>query len=349
MLQPHEIINYKGNELIDTTIGILMANYLFLVYPFGDHIPYLNEEFTTQKLESMIVEPLLQGEIDAHTVKDKYVNTLALFGQSNEIFCPNISEKTLVVPDHIRKLLDRLVEENKEALEAGDSSVMSDIENQMIKAYKEHLKGDSSMDFLLKGKYFNVTLKKLLLTHGMVEVFGQPGKFTWVTQPLGSGWKQKDFPVICDEVRAGSYARAVETQFGGVVAKMILRVFQDTRIYMPDCGATKGEVVIGTPNLLRELVNTYRILPDKTTVVIEKKDIPSLVGKTIEVRTPGYCKAELGYCSKCFGRIYEAHGQTAFGPLANDLGKVFTTAALKKMHGVSNSLVDVSDINRYLV
>lgn len=348
-LSKNVIANFTSDDPIKTTLGIFIANYLFLVYAFGDIIPYLNEEFTASKLEKRIQVPLLDGRVSARQFKDYYVNTLSLFGQSNEILCPNISEKTITIPKSIHDLREKLVADNKEALEAGDASVMADIEKQLITAYREYLKGDPSLHFLLKKKYFDVTLKKLFLTQGITEVFGSPGKFTFVENPMSNGWKIKDLPAIFNEVRSGSYSRAIETANGGVIAKLILRVLQDTIIAIPDCETTRGEKIYGTKDTLKDFLFNYVIEKDGSNSLITDEAMDSLIGKTIIVRTPGYCQATQGFCARCFGQTFEILGQKAFAPVANDFARNQTTAALKRMHGTSHSVVDISEINRYIV
>lgn len=349
LLEAGEIKNYIEGGALETTIGIFIANYLFLVYPFGDVIPYLNDEFSASKLEKRISIPLLDGRISTRDVKDKYINAISLFGQSNEMICPNISEKTITIPKHIHDLRDKLVAENLEALESGDASVMSDIEQKLIAEYKKHLEDDPSLHFLLKSKYFNVTLKKLFLTQGMTEKFGQPGKFTFISQPMGSGWKKENLPDIFNEVRQGSYARAVETANGGVIAKLILRVLQDTRISIDDCGTKRGEHIHGTKDQLKDFIWNYVIEADGKTALITEENIHEFVGRDLKIRTPGYCQATQGFCAKCFGRLFEVLGQKAFAPVANDFARTQTTNSLKSMHGKSHSTVDVSNINKYLV
>jgi hypothetical protein len=348
-LRPGDIANYKSDKPTDSTIGIFVANYLFLVYPFNDTFDYINGIFSISKLENIIGPAILDGRVTTTQVKDKYVNTLSLFGQSNDMICPNISEKNISIPPEIHTLRDRLVEENKEALERGDASVMTQIEKQLIAEYRKHLEGDSSMHFLLKKKYFDVTLKKLFLTHGMVEIFGSPGKFRFVAQPLSKGWKQDDLPTIFNEVRQGSYSRAVETANGGVIAKLILRVFQDTRIGIKDCGTTNGEHIHGDRQAIESFVDSYVVAPDKTTTLITNENVSDYSDRDIVVRTPGYCEAPDGFCAKCFGRTFEVLGQEAFAPVANDVGRNQVTLSLKKMHGVSHNTVDVSQLNKYLV
>lgn len=348
-LYPSEIENFKGTEAIETTIGRFIANYLFLVYPFQDKIDYKNEEFTTSKLEKSIAPNLMSGRITPADVKGKYGPTLSLIGQSNDIICPNISEKTITIPPHIHALREKLVKDNLKALQDGDVSVMTEIEEQLIRAYREYLQGDSSLHFLLKKKYFNVTLKKLFLTQGIVERFGSPGQFDFVSNPMGNGWKIKDLPVIFNEVRHGSYSRAIETQNGGVVAKLILRVFQDTRITIDDCKTKRGELVFASKENIKEFDQSYMIDENNKTVLITSSIADSISGKMITVRTPGYCESSVGFCAKCFGHVFEVIGQKAFAPVANDLGGQITRAALKRMHGSSHETVDISDLNRYLV
>jgi hypothetical protein len=348
-LNPGEIVNFTGDTPIETTLGIFVANYLFLCYPFGDILPYYNDTISTAKLEKMISIPFIEGRIKTSDVKQKYINTLSLFGQSTEIIVPGISEKTITIPQSIHDLRHKLVSDNKAALEAGDASVMSMIEKQLIDAYKEYLKGDPSLHFLLKKKYFDVTLKKLFLVQGMTEVFGSPGKFTFIDNPMGKGWNLKDLPAIFNEVRSGSYSRAVETADGGVIAKLILRVFQDTRIAVDDCGTTRGEHIHATPDNLKDFIWNYVIESPEITSLITEENATSYVGRNLVVRTPGYCQATQGFCAKCFGRLFEVLGQKAFAPVANDFARTITTNSLKSMHGKSHSVKDVSELNRYLI
>lgn len=348
-LEPGDIPNYTDQISIKTTLGRFSANYLFFVYPFGETIPYLNEEFTASKMEKRIVIPLLENKISVSSVKDKYINTLSLIGQSTDIICPNISENTISIPPEITNLRKYLIDKHKDALAAGDTSVMSEIETTLINKYKEYLKGDSSLHFLLKKKYFDVTLKKLFLVQGMVETFGSPGEFTFVDNPMGNGWKVKDLPVIFNEVRQGSYARGIETQNGGQIAKLILRVLQDTRITMDDCGTNVGEPIKGNSEQLKDFEWNYVINSDGSNTLITQNNIDELAGKDLIIRTPGFCKSPQGFCAKCFGKLFEVIGQKAFAPVANDFGRTQMTNSLKKMHGVSYTTVDVSDVNKWLI
>ena len=348
-LMPDDIVNYKSDESIQTTIGIFIANYLFFVYPFHDIIDYLNEEFTDNKMEKRIGFKIISGLIDVQEAKDKYINCLTLFGQSNEIICPNITEKTITVPPEIKELRDKLVKENKDALERGDASIMAMIEKQLIARFKAYLKGDPSMHFLLKKKVFDVTLKKLLLTQGMTEIFGSPGQFKFIENPMGNGWKKDDLPYIFNEVRSGSFSRAIETANGGVIAKLILRVLQDTRIDIEDCGTLHGEHVHGTKNNLEEFLYNYTVESDGSNILISEETEKSLMGRDLIIRTPGYCEATQGFCAKCFGHIFMVLGQKAFAPIANDLGRNQLVSSLKKMHGSSHSTVDIDDLDKYVV
>ena len=348
-LRKGDIDNFTDDKPIQTSLGRYIANYLFLVYPFQDAIPYINGVMNTSMIEAEIAKRLMNKTIAVQDVNDKYIDTLTLFGQSNEIMCSSITEKTMTIPNSIVELRNRLVSENQAALDRGDASVMAMIEGELISAYRTYLGDDESADFLIKAKYYKVTLKKLLLTQGMVETFGSPGKFKFVAQPMGSGWKQKDLPTIFNEVRQGSFARAVETANGGVIAKLILRVLQDTRIDLPDCGTTDGEHLRADKDNLKDLLWNYLIEPDGTQTVITRELIPSLIGKDIVVRTPGYCKSPEGFCVKCFGHVFEVVEQKAFAPIANDFAGTITTASLKSMHGKSFGAMDISNLNRYLI
>lgn len=345
-LSPGMIANYTKGETIETTIGLLLLNYLVLANPYGDIIPYKNEIWKSGKLQDEIGDLLLNKKVTVAQVK-KSNNNMFFFGQMTEVFCPNLTKKALTTSDKIPALKKKLLAENADALAKGDSVTMANIEAQLIAADKEYLKDDPASLFLIKGKYWNIVRKKLFLTHGMVERFGQKGVFDFVPNSLEEGWTQDAVPVIFNETRSGSYSRAMETADGGARAKEILRVFQNTRVVENDCGSKKGLTVLFAPYNSSEYIYRYALIGGKL-VEITNENHKSFHGKAVSVRSPQYCKSENGLCYTCVGKLFQSLGQDEFATVVQSLASAFLTKSLKKTHGTSVGVYTIKNLNDYI-
>lgn len=341
------IANYTKAETIETTIGRLLLNYLVLAKPYGDIIPYKNEIWKSGKLQDEIGDLLLNKKITVDQIKQSQ-NNMFFFGQMTEIYCPNLTKKSLTSSPKIPELKKQLLKEHAEGLAAGDSVTMATVESKLIAADKEYLKDDPASLFLIKGKYWNIVRKKLFLTHGMVERFGQKGVFDFIPNSLEEGWTQEAAPAIFNETRNGSYSRAMETAGGGARAKEVLRVFQNTRVVENDCGTKRGLVVLFAPYNSSEYVYRYANVDGKT-VEITNENHKSFQGKAVSVRSPQYCETKNGLCYTCVGKLFQSLGQDEFATVIQSLASAFLTKSLKKAHGTSVDVYEIKNLNDYVV
>lgn len=347
-LAPNIIPNYKDKEVLETSVGLFVLNYTLLCVPFNDLIPYQNTIWKSGKLQDKLSDLLLNKKITVDDLK-KFANIQFFIGQLTEIFAPNLTPKALATSPEIPALKAKLLEENKEALAKGDSVTMARIEKTLIQADKDYIKDDPAELFLIKGKYWNVVRKKLFLTHGMVERFGEKGTFDFIPNSLEEGWTIESLPMINNETRGGSYARAMETADGGARAKAILRVFMNTRITQDDCGSKRGLPVDIWDYNHNDYVYRYHVLPNGKSEEITRENSSSFVGKCISVRSPMYCNTKDGFCYTCCGNLYRSLGQDAFATVAQSLASSFLTKALKSMHGVSVDIYEIGDLKDYVV
>ena len=246
LITPTETISLPKGALpnIDTpiasTFGRFFTNYLLLTDPFHDVFPYWNTPWSMKKLSTQIANAALEKRVTVDQL-DVYIQNLYFFGHSPELAVPNYSRKSLSTDPSMVEKRRKLMELYKEALENNNPVVMSQIEDALIEIDKDYLQGDSSMALygMNPGKSFGIHRKKMYMTGGMVEEFGNKGSFNYVENPLKEGWAKKDFAVICNDIRKGIYERAKETEKGGEESKFIGRVFQNTRITMTDCETTR--------------------------------------------------------------------------------------------------------------
>lgn len=342
-----KIANYPKGDVMMTTFGRFFWNYWVFAQPFGDIFPYYNQKWKPSHIQSLIYDKVRTQEVTRDQY-NAYANNMYAFGSCSEFCVPNITRKALTKPPEFDKIRDIAWKKYGPAIESGDAVAMSQYEQELITYLKENLKGDEATDYLTSGKVWNVVMKNLFATKGMVEQFGNEGQFDFVKRPLEEGWDPNDFPVLTNNIRSGSYSRAMETAKGGEESKFILRVFQNTRIVENDCKTKRTlDVLFGDHNSY-EYVYRNAMVNGKLTN-ITKDNHTSFVGKVVKLRSPMYCSSENGYCYTCMGELFKDLGQNNLATVMNSLAESFTTGALKKMHGTSVKTVDVSDINKFLL
>jgi hypothetical protein len=349
ILESGYIANYMTGDPITTSVGRFMINFLILAYPFGDIVPYINKVWKSSEIESIVSDLIINQKI-TNAQFSVYADNLMYIGHSPEFVSPNLTPKSLTTSKDIKAKKAELLAKYKDRLEKGDPTAMAQIQAELVAFDKDYLKGDEAMNFLLKSKYFDVVRKKLFLTHGMVESFGSPGEFEFIPNSLQEGWTQESFPTIANEIRAASYSRAKETADSGTVSKFLLRVFSNTRVIEQDCGTTHTfNELIHKDNSAEFIYRNY--VDDSGEVqTITKENHHTFIDKVVKLRSPLYCTAvENGYCFVCMGKLFENLDQKAIATVTNSIGAQMTTLNFKKSHGTTFDIINIDNINVFLM
>ena len=343
-----DIANYTDTKPLETTIGRVMVNYMLFAEPFGAILPYLNKPLKGGEIEAALADALVEKRITVEAFY-RYCRNLNYFAHSPEFVAPNLTPKALVTDPNVPKRKAELIAKLKDRLEAGDVTAMAEIEKELVQMDKDWLKDDPSMRFMLKGKYFTNVRKKLLLVHGAVGNFGDESQFSFVPNSLEEGWTQEAFPVISNEIRRGSYARARETAKGGEESKFLLRVFQNTRIIAEDCKTKRGlPVPVGKHNVEEYMYRNF-FADDGSIDTVTEDNLGKLVGKTVSFRSPMYCTAKGGFCYVCMGKLMQNLDQKVMATAVNAVGSSFLASALAVTHNSGVSVTELKDINEYIV
>lgn len=339
------IANHTADEPLTTSVGRVILNQLMFADPFGDLVPFLNAEWKPAAIERTVGDLAIRGVI-TKTQLDRYIGNLYLC-QRTELSVPTLTERALTTDPRVLQLKAELLEKHKAAIAAGDAVVMSQIENQLIALDKEYLQGDPSLGFFISGKSFDIHRKKMLLIGGMSEQFGADGQFNFIENSLSQGLTPKDFAAAANEIRKGSYGRAMETAKGGEETKFLMRVFQETQVVMEDCGTTSGVVVTFTPQSVGNYVYHRVIEADGRLTTITDQSAKSYAGKTVRKRSAMHCKAQGGFCFTCLSDIFRSLDQRSLTMMTTDIGSFFTTLSLKGMHGVKINVQEITNLNQF--
>lgn len=342
-LETGMIPNYVG-EPTETTLGVFLLNNNTLVKAFGDKIPYVNGKWNMGDIEKKIAEQVIYGAIKPNEVF-RYVDYIHFLSGFNDFCVPALSEKAITANEAVTKRREELFAQYKDQL--NDPNVILMIENELIKLDKEQLQGDVSSGFLINGKNFDVQRKRMFLMMGLIESFGdEKDGFNATTTNLNEGWKVGELPTLSNDIRRGSYSRALSTAKSGYLSKMMGRNFQDSSIVMDDCGTVKGlPIHLDKNNISRWLYRT--IIEDDKLTILTSDIINSYLGKTVIVRSPMYCIAKDGYCYTCMDSRFKAVGIKLLNISPVAISSELLNASLKKMHGTKVSLLTIDDLSNF--
>ena len=201
----------KNKAPIDTTVGRYLFNKILLGRPgFQDAIPYVNDEVTEgyffKKVEGAIANALLHDKIKVDQMYE-YVDTRDWLGmQLHALITPSFTPETFKINPEVQKLKDELFEKHKDAIESGDTLIVSDIEKQLIAKTKEVLKGDPGMDLYDSGARGSIAnnYKNMFIMRGSVYNRSKK-KYEIVKNSLADTLAIKDIPVSSNTILEGAY------------------------------------------------------------------------------------------------------------------------------------------------
>lgn len=336
---------------ITTTYGNVLANQIVLVHAFGDKVDYIEGRMSVAAIEKMIQDKIRDTPAPGEPRDPKFIYVdeykrfndavLSLAGYTT-LCVPTATERSLTTDPQIAVRRKELMEQYKDQL--NDPVIQARIDAELIAMDRAWLKGDPSEGFFIKSKSYEIVRKKTHLLQGAESGFGKTGEL--IDKPLSEGWTPDNLPAMANALRSGSFNRGAQTALGGEAAKFNYRIFQNTTINEEDCGSK-----IGLPVLLDEQNSRFyissSIISGEKTIELTDENIQQYIGKTVQMRSPGFCQSKgTNFCKVCVGQAI-AKTPTALSTYAADIGSIFLGLFLKSMHGKALTLVPW-DHTRYI-
>lgn len=319
---------------VDTTVGRIVANKTLLEYNFGDKLEYINKKFSISDIEKELAKRLKDKSISTHEYLRFTDATIFLTGLTS---ITNVSAtfKNILPPPNIDKIKKDLIDQYNKKYGpkwVNDRLRVVEYVEELKKVDAEWLKDDPTNNRLIGKKIKDNARVKSYLTFGPEVGFTKDGsEMTFVQNSLSDQYPKdkKQITAIYNSIRSGSYDRGQETQKGGVAAKDILRALSNYVIAGEDCGSKIGKTVLVTESNIESLKNRYMIQGGKTVLIEDPK---KYLGKTIELRSPMYCKnKESTYCKKCVGALMSDF-KSAISLIGTDVSNILLTISMKSMH-----------------
>jgi hypothetical protein len=324
-----------------TTYGNALFNYLTLVLPLGDVIPFQVGSVNLSKIESILLEKLRddpeEGEaLESGTVS---VSQYQMFGEyalslvaCNDYAVQSVSRKSLMSHPKARQRREELMK--KYAGQLNDPAVIVKIGQELQALDKEHLSNDPTMKFysVKSGKYFGKVRQRLFYMYGGEAPFNDGTTMTLIAKSLEEGIQPEDLPVMINSLREGSFYRGAQTQLGGESTKTIYRMIGTSRIGEEDCGTKLGIPFIITPQN-RKRFEGFWAFDGKREFLTTQDTLEPFVNKVLTVRSPMTCKtAGRNKCARCMGTAI-SEIEDSIPSATAQLGGRFLSAFLAAVHG----------------
>ena len=341
---PAGILKSQVGPVKDTTIGIFLFNAFILSNAFGNKFQYINEVMDKPnfgKLNDSLGTSLMEGKItvDEFAV---YQNTVCWLGYITELFTPGVSQALVVPNKEVKKLKEQLLKEHPEFTknEVIDSNIIANykkfIEDPLLEKAKQELGKDPSFRlYELKKPSFGNNYKNAVIENGpMMDLTS--GKFKINNNAFNDGVTPENFDLIANKALYASYSRSVNTAKGGTFAKytngMMQTVVLDEK--GTNCGSTGYLTYNVTADNWKSILFRYCLINGKE-VRLTSEILQKLIGKSIKIRTPLYCKDKKGICNICAGDSFyimnvKNVGLTSSIPMNASLQK-----SMKKMHDLT--------------
>ena len=333
-----EDVSFLKEPYIETRYGKMILNYIMLYDILGDKVPYINSEINAGKVErevygkGMLIfheNPDHPDAISVEQYKHFGSNVSTLEGYAS-MCVPSSSEKSLQTHPEMKKMIKEFVEKNKDRMH--EPVVNAELNKMIEQMDREWLRNDPTMRFFLnEAKSFGITRKGMYASIGGKAGMSDGQKLDFIEHSLAEGTTLETLAIQHNETRSGSYDRGVQTAMGGSLVKDIMLIAQNVKIEDGDCKSDMGILrQIRDDNKARFMGLSY--LNNKFEAVeITDENIKSLIGKTLEIRSPAYCRYP-SFCSVCMGKN-NSRIKSGAGAEAMSFGSGWMYVFMKAMHG----------------
>ena len=218
-----------------------------------------------------------------------------------------------------------------------DGTVMDQLIRLNSKETEDFLKANFKYSYLIesgaRGSWEQA--KQIVFSRGYVSDFNGMIKETPIKHSLLEGLDPEEFFNSTYGCRKGLLDVALNTGTSGYLSRKL--VFTGTNLELSDeiddCGTTDYlEVTVEDDKKSRMLLHRYFLNDDGNLEKITKENRKNLVGKTIKLRSPIFCKSEQ-LCHKCYGELYKyLHSRFVGVIAAQSLGETNVQLILRVFH-----------------
>ena len=325
---PYVPVRYRGKN---TTMGRAIVNSTF-----PPSMEFLDMQVTKKVLNSRINIVIKRyGEeqaVKTYSKLEKIGFKFATFAGSS------LTLDMLEMPDSIKEL--------KKKIAGSSPEEVSQLEDQMIKIMKDHLKGTGLYDLMESGagKGWDQP-KQILIAKGMI-TDTKGNLLDPIEGSFSDGLKTTEYFQASAGARKGMADRALNTADTGYFTRQLVYMLSPVEAAAApagkgkNCGTQRTVTIKLNRDLLGRLDGRFHI---RGTQLLEfsKKDFKA--GDTINLRTPIYCESKK-VCNTCYGKLLARHKSPYIGIIAGSkIGERGTQLIMRTFHTGGAATINIAD------
>lgn len=341
---PANILPNQPNPIKDTTFGIFIFNSFIIAHAFGDKLAYMNVAFNDDNMDKLLstLADLIVKKIITVPEFGKFCNTLVWLGYQTELFMPGISEALIIPNKEVTELKVKLLNEHPELTEKRTMSAVETgeyvdkIEKPLLNEAANIRKNNYAGRIYDLGKpSFGNNYKNNNITNGPM-FDPSTGDYKINTNSFNEGIDDWNFDILANKTMMGSYNRGVNTQIGGTYAKYV-GIMMQALVTGPkdsDCGTKDYINFEVTSKNYKTIEYNYALINGKE-IELTMDVLKSLIGKTIKMRSPIFCKSKKYICNHCIGNRSYIMGIKNLGLTGNIPLDAQKLKSMKSIHNAS--------------
>lgn len=359
-----KFVNEKGKEVSNTnsfvtTFGIWIFNIFFL-QGFGFSFlygGYVNENLNSkgfEKIHQKLIYAMMEDKIDTEKYK-RFIEYCDFIMPWETILSPSHTESILACTKQINKMKEKLIKENKEALDAGDPVVAEKIEKQILDyVVNDLLKDDPALDPYLSGAGGTLgnNFKNMYIMKGAIRDPDPNAKkeFNIATSSFIDGIAANEYSLLANSLAGGPYSRAKKTELGGYWEKLIEAALNTVKIdgKGTDCKSDKYiETVLTEKNSIM-FMYSYMIKPDGKLEELTSENLPKYLNKKVKFRSTLFCKSKTGgVCNCCAGNFFYRRGTDNPGLACASIPTVLKLKSMKSFHDSTINTTEIDPMHAF--
>lgn len=348
MVDSSVMSNIQGE--MEVLLTRLLINAIVVPKRLESKFPFMNPEnglIDVGYIESIIAPKVKNKDeeffSDSITVKEmiEVINNLNFFELVAVLVNTAASPKAITKAKGVDKLTKQLLEEAGD--EINDPVKLVEIETK-IRAYDANYLKDDPVARNIMGKKSGVGRFKMYGLYGKGLDFVKDSKNdTLIKTSMSDGFDAtpESIPKYFNDARYASFSRGDNTALAGTIYKELQRSLNSIIISPTACNTSRGLVKVFTKAEVNYSVGRFIKVDNKWKTINSIDEAKSLVGKTIEMRSPIHCKSPGDtICYACMSTRFK-HTPNAVSNMAASISDVLLNMFLKLMHGIQTDVTEI--------
>lgn len=344
----------KNKNPFVTTVGIWIFNKWVFEKDLFDEFGYINKTFNKNLLEDInqkLSYALMEDRISTQVLKN-YLMKTQLVMQFVTVLAPNYSEELLTVTTKINKRKEALIKKYQKELEAGDTVIAKQIEDELIDYAKDLLKDDPAMDSFVSGARSNINnnFKNMFIWKGATRDPNPDAKqeYNIATSNYIDGIKREEYALYSNSGIEGAYSRGKKTEDGGYLENLTTMAYQDIILDEPgtDCGTDRYIEVELTKKNINQYIYNNIIGPNGKLIELNSQNMDKYIGKKVKMRMAYLCSHEHP-CAACAGNFYYKLGIKNVGLTLMQVFSIYKNKSMKAFHDSTVQLTEIDTMKAF--